>query len=92
VLLFGFDAAGLTTRLVDRIVKPCSVSHDACFDGCPMPPNGSSWAGCFVTSATVYQSSKFLEGHRYWRIPVMEGEFLVQETFGVQKGIVAATC
>ena len=28
-----------------------------------------------------------LDGQRYWRIPVMEGEFLVQETFGVQKAI-----
>src|SRR6185436_7641317 len=34
-----------------------------------------------------YQSSKFLEGQRYWRIPVMEGEFLVQEKFGVQESI-----
>ena len=34
-----------------------------------------------------YQSSKLLDGKRYWRIPVMEGEFLVQETFGVQKAI-----
>jgi formylmethanofuran--tetrahydromethanopterin N-formyltransferase len=28
-----------------------------------------------------------LDGQRYWRIPVMEGEFLVQEAFGVQKAI-----
>jgi formylmethanofuran--tetrahydromethanopterin N-formyltransferase len=34
-----------------------------------------------------YQSSKFVDGQRYWRIPVMDGEFLVQEAFGVQKGI-----
>ncbi|HEY8469711.1 MAG TPA: hypothetical protein VIL18_08715, partial [Longimicrobiales bacterium] len=34
-----------------------------------------------------HQSSKVLEGRRYWRIPVMEGEFLVEETFGVQKAI-----
>ena len=34
-----------------------------------------------------FQSSKVLDGQRYWRIPVMEGEFLVQETFGVQKAI-----
>jgi formylmethanofuran--tetrahydromethanopterin N-formyltransferase len=26
-------------------------------------------------------------GQRYWRIPVMEGEFVVQEAFGVQKAI-----
>jgi len=34
-----------------------------------------------------YQSSRSLDGHRYWRIPVMEGEFLIEEKFGVQKGI-----
>jgi formylmethanofuran--tetrahydromethanopterin N-formyltransferase len=34
-----------------------------------------------------FQSSKFLDSRRYWRIPVMEGEFLVQEDFGVQKAI-----
>src|SRR4029077_5086350 len=34
-----------------------------------------------------FQSSKFLDGHRYWRIPVMEGEFLVEEKFGVEKAI-----
>ncbi|PYR22482.1 MAG: formylmethanofuran--tetrahydromethanopterin N-formyltransferase [Acidobacteria bacterium] len=34
-----------------------------------------------------FQSSKFLDGRRYWRIPVMEGEFLVQEAFGVEKAI-----
>jgi hypothetical protein len=28
-----------------------------------------------------------LNGQRYWRIPVMEGEFLVQESFGIQKAI-----
>jgi formylmethanofuran--tetrahydromethanopterin N-formyltransferase len=28
-----------------------------------------------------------LAGQRYWRVPVMEGEFLVQERFGVAKGV-----
>ena len=28
-----------------------------------------------------------LDGRRYWRIPVMEGEFLVEEGFGIQKAI-----
>jgi formylmethanofuran--tetrahydromethanopterin N-formyltransferase len=32
-----------------------------------------------------YQISKVIGGQRYWRIPVMDGEFLVQESFGVQK-------
>ena len=28
-----------------------------------------------------------LAGQRYWRVPVMEGEFLVQERFGVVEGV-----
>ena len=34
-----------------------------------------------------FQSSKRLEGRRLWRIPVMEGEFLVEESFGIKKAI-----
>ena len=26
-------------------------------------------------------------GRRYWRMPVMEGEFLVEESFGMVKGV-----
>ena len=34
-----------------------------------------------------YQASKVLDGRRYWRVPVMEGEFLVQERFAVAEGV-----
>ena len=33
------------------------------------------------------EKTKVIEGRRYWRIPVMDGEFLVEETAGVAKGI-----
>lgn len=34
-----------------------------------------------------FQTSKLLNGKRYWRIPVMDGEFLTQETTGMVRGI-----
>jgi len=34
-----------------------------------------------------YQKSKKLGDQRYWRIPVMDGEFLVEEKLGVGKGV-----
>lgn len=34
-----------------------------------------------------YQTSKLINGVRYWRIPVMDGEFLVQETTGMVRAI-----
>ncbi len=34
-----------------------------------------------------FQKSKLIGERRYWRIPVMDGEFLVEESVGVAKGI-----
>ena len=88
VLVFGFDAAGLGSRLVERVgqtILTCPTT--ACFDGLPEAEERVVVGGALRHFGDRYQSSKFLEGQRYWRIPVMEGEFLVQEKFGVQKSI-----
>jgi formylmethanofuran--tetrahydromethanopterin N-formyltransferase len=34
-----------------------------------------------------WQASKVVAGTRYWRIPVMEGEFLCAERFGIVQGV-----
>ena len=34
-----------------------------------------------------FQISKKVNGTRYWRVPVMDGEFVVEETTGVEKAI-----
>src|SRR6202521_872565 len=88
VLVFGFDADGLGSRLVDRVgqtVLTCPTT--ACFDGLPEASERVVVGGALRHFGDRFQSSKFLDGQRYWRIPVMEGEFLVQEAFGVQKAI-----
>jgi formylmethanofuran--tetrahydromethanopterin N-formyltransferase len=88
VLVFGFDAEGLGGRLVDRVgqtVLTCPTT--ACFDGLPQAAQRVVVGGQLRHFGDRFQSSKFLDGQRYWRIPVMEGEFLVQEAFGVQKAI-----
>ena len=88
VLLFGFDTERLTSRLVDRIgqtVLTCVTT--ACFDGLPQSPERVPVGGILRHFGDRFQSSKFLESQRYWRIPVMDGEFLIQEAFGIQKAI-----
>ena len=88
VLVFGFDASGLADRLVERVgqtVLTCPTT--ACFDGLPQAGKHVVVGGILRHFGDRFQSSKFLDGKRYWRIPVMEGEFLVQEAFGVQKAI-----
>lgn len=88
VLLFGFDRDGLGQRLMERVgqtILTCPTT--ACFDGLPQASERVVVGGLLRHFGDRYQSSKFLEGHRYWRIPVMDGEFLVEETFGVQNAI-----
>ena len=88
VLLFAFDAEGLGRQLIDRIgqtILTCPTT--ACFDGLPGAAERVTVGGALRHFGDKFQSSKVLEGQRYWRIPVMEGEFLVQEAFGVQKAI-----
>jgi formylmethanofuran--tetrahydromethanopterin N-formyltransferase len=34
-----------------------------------------------------FQLSKLIDGKRYWRVPVMDGEFLVEETTGMVKAV-----
>jgi len=88
VLLFAFDADGLSHRLLDRIgqtILTCPTT--AAFDGLPQAGERVIVGGHLRHFGDKYQASKSLAGHRYWRIPVMDGEFLVEERFGVQKGI-----
>jgi formylmethanofuran--tetrahydromethanopterin N-formyltransferase len=88
VLVFAFDAEGLGRQLIDRVgqtILTCPTT--ACFDGLPQSTERVTVGGALRHFGDKFQSSKVLEGQRYWRIPVMEGEFLVQETFGIQKAI-----
>jgi formylmethanofuran--tetrahydromethanopterin N-formyltransferase len=88
VLLFAINAEGLASRLVDRVgqtVLTCPTT--ACFDGLPDARERVTVGGVLRHFGDRLQSSKFLDGRRFWRIPVMEGEFLVEEAFGVQDAI-----
>lgn len=88
VLLFTMDSASLVKRLIERIgqtVLTCPTT--ACFDGLPDADERVSVGRPLRVFGDGFQSSKVIGGERYWRIPVMEGEFLVQESFGRVKGV-----
>ncbi|MFW5940532.1 MAG: formylmethanofuran--tetrahydromethanopterin N-formyltransferase [Chloroflexota bacterium] len=87
VLLFAMNAEGVGKRLVERVgqsVMTCPTS--ACFNGLEADETVVV-GGQLRYFGDGYQISKLLDGHRYWRVPVMDGEFLVEETFGVQEAI-----
>src|SRR5690242_117015 len=88
VLLFTMDADSLAKRLIERIgqtVLTCVTT--ACFDGLPDAPDRMGVGKALRVFGDGFQVSKVVGGQRYWRIPVMAGEFLVQEMFGMQKGV-----
>jgi len=88
VLLFTMDSDSLAKRLIERIgqtVLTCVTS--ACFDGLPNAPDRMAVGRSLRVFGDGFQSSKVIGGTRYWRIPVMEGEFLVQESFGRVNGV-----
>jgi formylmethanofuran--tetrahydromethanopterin N-formyltransferase len=86
VLFFAMDSDGLGKRLIERIgqtVLTCPTT--ACFDGLPDLPDRLAAGKAIRVFGDRFQVSKVVGGQRYWRIPVMEGEFLLSETFGMQK-------
>ena len=87
VLLFAPDRDGLAKRLVERVgqtVLTCPTA--ACFSGLEAEDEADV-GGRLRYFGDGWQASKVIAGTRYWRIPVMEGEFLVQERFGIVKGV-----
>jgi formylmethanofuran--tetrahydromethanopterin N-formyltransferase len=88
VLFLTMDKQSLPEQLIVRIgqtVLTCPTT--ACFDGLPAVPDRLPVGKALRVFGDGFQASKVIGGKRYWRIPVMEGEFLIEETFGMQKGV-----
>ena len=88
VLLMTMSKEDLPKRLIERIgqtVLTCPTT--ACYDGLLEAPDRVGVGSALRFFGDGFQSSKVIGGHRFWRIPVMEGEFLVQESFGMIKGV-----
>ncbi len=87
VLLFARNKELLVQQLINRIgqcVLTCPTT--ACFNGLQSEERVSI-GGSLRFFGDGFQISKLIGGRRYWRIPVMEGEFLVEEKFGVQRAV-----
>jgi formylmethanofuran--tetrahydromethanopterin N-formyltransferase len=88
ILLMTMGKDDLGKRLIERIgqtVLTCPTT--ACYDGLPNVPDRVGVGSALRFFGDGFQSSKVIAGERFWRIPVMEGEFLVQEKFGMLKGV-----
>jgi formylmethanofuran--tetrahydromethanopterin N-formyltransferase len=87
VLLFAMNQEGVGKRLVERVgqcIMTCPST--ACYDGLAVEPKVPVGAQLRFFG-DKYQISKLLDGRRMWRIPVMDGEFLVDDQFGIQPAV-----
>jgi formylmethanofuran--tetrahydromethanopterin N-formyltransferase len=88
VLLFAMDREGVGKRAVERVgqcVLTCPTT--ACFDGLPGAERTAPLGASVRYFGDGFQASKVIGGQRFWRIPVMEGEFLVCDSVGVGRGV-----
>jgi formylmethanofuran--tetrahydromethanopterin N-formyltransferase len=89
LLLFAFSRDALQKAAVNRVgqcVLTCATT--ACFNGLPVVKEKSLRIGGQLRFfGDTFQISKKLDGRRFWRIPVMDGEFLCEDRFGTIKGV-----
>ncbi len=89
VLLFGFSRDGLQKAAINRVgqcVLTCPTT--ACYNGLPViKEKAIKIGGNLRFFGDGFQFSKKLEGRRYWRLPVMDGEFVCEDLFGTIKGV-----
>lgn len=90
VLAFGFSVDGLGKALQSRVgqcVLTCPTT--ACYNGifdCPKEKRIRIGGGIRYFGDS-FQKSKKLVDRRFWRIPVMDGEFLCEDYFGTITGV-----
>jgi formylmethanofuran--tetrahydromethanopterin N-formyltransferase len=88
VLLFGFSTDALNKSVPNRVgqcVMTCPTT--AVYDGLPTAETRIPLGKKIRFFGDGYQKSKQVAGRRYWRIPVMDGEFLVDDLIGAEKGV-----
>jgi formylmethanofuran--tetrahydromethanopterin N-formyltransferase len=83
VLLFGFSPDALVPQLKNRVGQCVLTSPgSACYAGVDAKKRiGLGQGPRFFGDG--FQTAKRLGKSRYWRVPVMDGEFVVEETTGV---------
>ena len=82
------DKESLGKRLIERIgqcVMTCPTT--ACFSGYEDTDDTVNVGGALRYFGDGHQIGKKIKGERFWRIPVFDGEFIIQENFGVKKSV-----
>jgi formylmethanofuran--tetrahydromethanopterin N-formyltransferase len=89
LLFFSFGREKLEKAIANRVgqcILTCPTT--ACYNDLPIVPDKAIRVGGQLRFfGDGHQVSKLLDGRRFWRIPVMDGEFLCEDRFGTTKGV-----
>lgn len=83
VLLFGFSPDAVLPQLKNRVGQCVLTSPgSACFNGVDSSERLKLSTGIRYFG-DGFQTAKTLDGRRFWRVPVMDGEFICEDTTGI---------
>jgi formylmethanofuran--tetrahydromethanopterin N-formyltransferase len=88
LLVFGFSSEALAAVVPNRtgqclMTCPTTAVYDGLSTGEKRIPLGKT----IRYFGDGFQKSKIIGGRRFWRIPVMDGEFLIESMVHVEKGV-----
>lgn len=88
VLFFGFSTSSLGGTVANRVGQNLLTCPTvAVYDGLPLAEDRLPLGQRLRFFGDGRQKSKQFAGRRFWRIPIMQGEFLVEESVGCIRGI-----
>lgn len=83
VLLFGFSPDGVEAQLKNRVGQCVLTSPgSACFNGVESAQHIPLSSGPRFFG-DGWQTARKLGDRRFWRVPVMDGEFIIEDTVGI---------
>jgi len=87
VLLFAISSKDLQKQLIDRVGQcVLTAAGSACFSGHDGPEK-LKLGGLLRYFGDGFQIAKKFADRRYWRIPVMDGEFVCDHEVGMTRGV-----
>ena len=87
VLFFTISKKSIAPVLLVRVGQCIMTAPtSACFNGL-VAEKTVAVGGKLRYFGDGFQSSKLIDGRRVWRVPVMDGEFVIEEDFGMQKSV-----
>lgn len=88
IMFFGFSSDGVAKAVGNRVAQ-CLLTcpTTSVFDGLPSGEERMPLGSHVRFFGDGFEKTKVVDGRRFWRVPVMDGEFVIEESAGIAKGV-----